>query len=141
METSPLLERMKIDFVFAHRRFSSFNFLKNDIKCYSNKKKMILFLIMSLSWVNVTGFLGGGFSAIMFIPQILKMYQTKLAQDISTCTLLMGILASGLIFTHACFIWSHSLIIGCAISITIRGLTLLYKLKLDSQLPHDVCKG
>jgi uncharacterized protein with PQ loop repeat len=96
---------------------------------------------MSLSWVNVTGFLGGGFSAIMFIPQILKMYQTKLAQDISTSTLLMGILASGLIFTHACFIWSYSLIIGCGISITIRALTLLYKLKLDSQLPRDVCKG
>ena len=96
---------------------------------------MILFLTMTTSWVNMTGLLGGGFSAIMFIPQIMKMYRTKLAQDISTSTLLMGILASGLIFTHACLIWSRSLIIGCGISITIRGLTLLYKLKLDSQLP------
>ena len=93
---------------------------------------MILFLTMTTSWVNMTGLLGGGFSALMFIPQIMKMYRTKLAQDISTSTLLMGILASGLILTHACLIWSRSLIIGCGISITIRGLTLLYKLKLDS---------
>ncbi len=98
------------------------------------KKKKILIVIMSALWVTITGFMGGGFSALMFIPQIVKMYRTKLAQDISTSTLLMGIVASGLIFTHACLIWSRSLMIGCAISITIRGLTLLYKLKLDSQL-------
>ena len=99
------------------------------------KKKNSFILIMSVFWVNITGFLGGGFSALMFIPQIVKMHRTKLAQDISTSTLLMGIVASGLIFTHACLIWSRSLMIGCAISITIRGLTLFYKLKLDSQLP------
>jgi hypothetical protein len=40
-----------------------------------------------------------------------------------------------LIFTHAYLIWSRSLIIGCGISITIRGLTFLYKLRLDSRLP------
>ena len=92
-------------------------------------------IFIDFSWVNITGILGGGCSAVMFLPQIVKMYQTKLAQDISTSTLFMGILASGLIFIHACLIWSRSLIIGCGISIGIRGLTLLYKLKLDAQRP------
>lgn len=96
---------------------------------------MIFLLIISLSWIDITGFLGGGFSAVMFVPQLVKMYRTKLAQDISSSTLLMGTLASGLIFIHACLIWSRSLMIGCGISITIRGLTFLYKLKLDSHLP------
>ena len=85
------------------------------------------------TWVNITGIMGGGISAIMFIPQITKMYRTKSAQDISIVTLLMGILASALIFVHACLVSSRSLMLGCGFSIIVRGMTFFYKLKLDSQ--------
>ena len=81
---------------------------------------------------EISGLLGGGISAIMFIPQILKMHRTKLANDISSSTLVMGIVASAFVFIHAFLVNSTFLMLGCGISVGIRIFTLLYKLKLDA---------
>lgn len=81
---------------------------------------------------ETSGFLGGGISALMFIPQIMKMYRTKLANDISTSTLVMGIVASGFVFIHAHLVGSFYLMMGCGISVGIRLFTLVYKIKLDA---------
>ena len=45
---------------------------------------------------EIIGFLAGGLSSALFVPQIVKIFKEKSAEEISIITCIIGILSSGL---------------------------------------------
>ena len=82
-------------------------------------------------FLNLTGYLGGGLSALMFLPQLYKMYRLQTANDISYGMLILGNFASIMILTHSVLLNSNPLIISCSISVFIRSVTFCYKSYID----------
>lgn len=42
-----------------------------------------------MNWIEIVGYLGSFLSAITFIPQVIQVYKTKSAKDLSTNMLLI----------------------------------------------------
>lgn len=84
------------------------------------------------SITKLSGFMGGGLSALMFLPQLYKIHSTQKANDISYAMLLLGDLASIMILTHSILIHSPPLTITCSVSVLIRSMTICYKFYVET---------
>lgn len=82
---------------------------------------------------KVSGYLGGGLSALMFLPQLYKIHCTQKANDISYGMLFLGNFASIMILTHSLLISSEPLTVSCSVSVFIRSVTFFYKYHIDHQ--------
>lgn len=80
---------------------------------------------------QVFGYFGGGLSAFMFLPQLIKIHRTKKAKDISWVTLIMANIASGFILLYTIQMKSTALSVTSSISIIIRLIIMVYKFFLD----------
>jgi uncharacterized protein with PQ loop repeat len=78
------------------------------------------------------GYIGGGLSAIMFLPQLIKIHQTQKSTDVSWMTLCMANFASTMILMYTIEINSPALMYTSCLSILIRCLTMFYKLYLEN---------
>lgn len=78
------------------------------------------------------GYVGGGLSAVMFLPQLIQIHQTQKARDVSWMTLFMANFASALILMYTIEINSPALMYTSSLSILIRSLTMFYKLYLEN---------
>ena len=86
---------------------------------------------METFFINLTGYLGGGLSALMFLPQLYRIYKLQGANEISYGMLILGNFASIMILTHSALLKSKSLVVTCSISVFIRFSTLCYKYYID----------
>ena len=77
------------------------------------------------------GYVGGGLSAFMFLPQLLKIHNTKSAKDISWVTLIMANFASTLILLYTISTKSEALMYTSSFSIMIRSMVMIYKCYLE----------
>lgn len=80
---------------------------------------------------QIFGYFGGGLSAFMFLPQLIKIHRTKKAKDISWGTLIMANIASTFILLYTIQIESTPLTITSSFSIVIRFIIMIYKFFLD----------
>jgi uncharacterized protein with PQ loop repeat len=80
---------------------------------------------------QVFGYFGGGLSAFMFLPQLIKIHRTKKAKDISWITLFMANTSSTFILLYTIQIKSTALAVTSSISIIIRFIVMVYKFFLD----------
>lgn len=92
------------------------------------------------------GYFGGGLSAVMFLPQLIRIHQTQKAHDVSWMTLWIANVASTMILLYTIQINSTSLMYTSSFSILIRTLTMVYKLYLEqcqkgeNQIDKDNCE-
>lgn len=77
------------------------------------------------------GYIGGGLSAFMFLPQLFKIHRTKSAKDISWLTLFMANIASTLILLYTISTKSEALMYTSSFSIMIRTMVMFYKCYLE----------
>ena len=82
---------------------------------------------------QIFGYVGGGLSAFMFLPQLIKIHQTKKAKDISWLTLIMANVASTFILLYTIETKSTALAITSSMSILIRFIIMVYKFFLDEE--------
>ncbi len=86
---------------------------------------MTLFNFIGLSATEILGLAAGTITSITFLPQVIHVWKTKSAKDISLgmlLLLLLGVfmwLAYGIILENAAIIYTNSMVI-------IMGLILLY---------------
>ena len=83
------------------------------------------------------GYFGGGLSAVMFLPQLIRIHRTQKAHDVSWMTLWMANVASTMILLYTIQINSTSLMYTSSFSILIRTLTMVYKLYLEQCQKRD----
>ena len=70
------------------------------------------------------GWLASVFTTIIFLPQLIKAFKTKMTDDISMWMLILSVIGNGFWFTHASLINNLPLLV-CASLIIIISVTLI----------------
>ena len=80
---------------------------------------------------EIIGFIAGGLSAALFIPQIIKIIKEKSAEEISVVTCIIGVISSGLWLWYGILNDHLSMMVMNSVSVmaTLILLTLKFKFK------------
>lgn len=84
-----------------------------------------------MNWELTNGYIGGILSAILFIPQLCKMYQTQSAIELSWTFLLVSNIGSIFSIFYYIEIDATPMIYTNAFSLLTRILMVIYKYHLD----------
>lgn len=76
---------------------------------------------------EIIGFVAGGLSATLFIPQIIKIIKEKSAEELSLVTCIIGVISSGLWLWFGIAQNHLSMIVTNSISIFATVLLLILK--------------
>ena len=57
--------------------------------CGASKLANVNFKFFTMTTADIIGYLGGIFSSVSFLPQVIKLYKTKSAEDLSMLSLLL----------------------------------------------------
>lgn len=79
--------------------------------------------------INLLGMLAGTFTTIAFVPQVVKIWQTKSASDISFGMFLIFNLGLVLWLLYGIAIHSIPIIIANAITLVLTGIILALKIR------------
>ncbi|MFC3928892.1 SemiSWEET transporter [Streptococcus caprae] len=75
------------------------------------------------------GFIAAFLTTFGFVPQVIRVIQTKDTTSISLGMYLMSVTGMLLWLTHGLMIKDNALVIANAISATLSGIILVYKLR------------
>ena len=78
---------------------------------------------------EIIGFVAGGLSSALFIPQILKILKEKSAAEIALLTCIIGVVSSGLWLWYGIMNEHISMIITNSISVIATTILIILKLK------------
>ncbi|WP_332020662.1 SemiSWEET family sugar transporter [Kaistella sp.] len=77
---------------------------------------------------EIIGFIAGGLSSALFIPQIVKILKEKSAEEIALLTCIIGIISSGLWLWYGAMREHISMIITNSISIVATSVLIVLKI-------------
>jgi MtN3 and saliva related transmembrane protein len=83
---------------------------------------------MQLELQDYVGFIGGVFSSISFLPQVIKLWKTRSAKDLSMMTLLFLIVNVCTWLAYGVLIHAWPLIVTNAIVLSMVLLMVYFKL-------------
>ena len=86
-----------------------------------------------MNWELTNGYVGGVLSAILFVPQLCKMYQTQSAIEISWTFLIVSNIGSIFSIFYYIEIDATPMIYTNAFSLLTRILIIIYKYYLDKK--------
>ena len=82
---------------------------------------------------EIIGFIAGGLSSALFIPQIIKINKEKSAEEIALLTCIIGIVSSGLWLWYGIMQQHISMMVTNSISIVATGVLIGLKLIYDKE--------
>ena len=77
---------------------------------------------------EIIGFVAGGLSSALFIPQIIKIFKEKSAEEISLLTCIIGVISSGLWLWYGIIQDHISMMVTNSIAIVATVLLVILKL-------------
>ncbi len=80
---------------------------------------------------EIIGFIAGGLSSALFIPQIIKIIQEKSAENFSLVTGIIGVVSSGLWLWYGIMNDHISMIVTNSIAVAATTVLLILKLKFS----------
>lgn len=78
---------------------------------------------------EIIGFVAGGLSSALFIPQIIKILKEKSAEELSLLTCIIGIISSGLWLWYGIINEHLSMIVTNSVSVLATLILLILKIK------------
>lgn len=85
---------------------------------------------------EIIGFVAGGLSSALFIPQIIKIFRERSAEEISLVTCIIGIVSSALWLYYGILNEHISMIVTNSISVVATTILCFAKLRFkDGDLP------
>lgn len=78
---------------------------------------------------EIIGFIAGGLSSALFVPQIVKILKEKSAEEIALLTCIIGIVSSGLWLWYGIMNEHLSMIVTNSISVIATTILIILKLK------------
>ncbi len=81
---------------------------------------------------EIIGFIAGGLSSALFIPQIIKILQEKSAENFSLVTGIIGVVSSGLWLWYGILNDHISMIVTNSIAVAATTVLLILKLKFSN---------
>ena len=82
---------------------------------------------------EIIGFIAGGMSSALFIPQIIKIIKEKSAEEIALLTCIIRIVSSGLWLWYGIMQQHISMMVTNSISIVATGVLIGLKLIYDKE--------
>ena len=82
---------------------------------------------------EIIGFIAGGLSSALFIPQILKIFREKSAAEISLLTCIIGIVSSGLWLWYGIIQEHISMIVTNSVACIATTILLVLKVIYNRQ--------
>lgn len=76
---------------------------------------------------EIIGFVAGGLSAVLFIPQIRKIFREQSAREISALTCIIGLISNALWLWYGILNHHLSMMVMNAVSIVITAALLICK--------------
>lgn len=86
-------------------------------------------LFLSMDWVMLTGLVAGTLTTIAFVPQFLKTWKSKSAQDVSLGMLVTFFTGVFLWLLYGIFIEALPVVLANAVTLLLTGGILVLKLK------------
>lgn len=84
---------------------------------------------MSLNDINLLGLVAGTFTTVAFVPQVVKIWQTKSASDISFGMFFIFNLGLVLWLLYGIAIHSTPVIVANAVTLVLTGIILALKIR------------
>lgn len=78
---------------------------------------------------EIIGFVAGGLSSALFVPQIIKIIKEKSAEEIALLTCIIGVVSSGLWLWYGIMNGHLSMIVTNSISVIATAILIFLKLK------------
>lgn len=78
---------------------------------------------------EIIGFVAGGLSSALFVPQIIKIIKEKSAEELSLVTCIIGVISSGLWLWYGIINEHISMIVTNSISVLATIVLLFLKFK------------
>lgn len=97
---------------------------------------MAVFLWFGLAsnpWVPVIGYAAGTLTTLSFLPQVIKVYRSKHAQDLSVGMFSAFCLGVFLWLVYGIALWSWPIIVPNVVTLILAGTVLLLKLHYDAR--------
>jgi MtN3 and saliva related transmembrane protein len=88
--------------------------------------------------ITINGYIGGILSAILFIPQLFKIYKTKSVNDISFSFVFIGILGPIFSFIYYIEISAYPLIYTTIFSLFTRIILGIFKFYYQYYFPFKI---
>lgn len=82
---------------------------------------------------EIIGFIAGGMSSALFIPQIVKILKEKSAEEIALLTCIIGVVSSGLWLWYGIMQEHISMMVTNSISIAATGVLIVLKIIYDKE--------
>jgi MtN3 and saliva related transmembrane protein len=82
-----------------------------------------------MDFITILGLCAGSLTTIAFIPQVVRVWQSKSAGDISLSMLILFIIGVGLWFCYGLYISQLPVIIANFITLMLNLVILWFKLK------------
>jgi MtN3 and saliva related transmembrane protein len=79
--------------------------------------------------VDIVGYMAATFTTVAFLPQVLKVWQSKSTKDLALPTLLSFITGVTLWFVYGLFVKSAPIIIANLVTLGLNLVILRFKLK------------
>lgn len=83
---------------------------------------------------EIIGFIAGGLSSALFIPQIVKIIQEKSAENFSLATGIIGVVSSALWLWYGILNDHISMIVTNSIAVLATGILLILKIKFTKNM-------
>ncbi|HMK60433.1 MAG TPA: SemiSWEET transporter [Dissulfurispiraceae bacterium] len=83
--------------------------------------------------ITILGYIAGALTTMSLIPQMLKMWKTKSARDVSLGMFLIFVVGISLWITYGVLIHSMPVIIANSVSLTLGFMVLWLKLKFNGK--------
>jgi MtN3 and saliva related transmembrane protein len=84
---------------------------------------------MTMETVTLLGLMAGTFTTVSFVPQVIKIWQTKSARDVSLGMFLLFALGVALWMAYGFLVVSLPIIIANAITLALAVVIIFFKLK------------
>lgn len=84
---------------------------------------------------EIIGFVAGGLSSALFIPQIIKIIKEKSAEEISLVTCIIGVVSSGLWLWYGIIQDHISMMVTNSIAVIATVILMICKFTYDREMP------
>jgi len=84
---------------------------------------------------EIIGFVAGGLSSALFIPQIIKIIKEKSAEEISLVTCIIGVVSSALWLWYGILQDHISMMVTNSIAVAATTILIFCKFIYDRQMP------
>ncbi|WP_428247753.1 SemiSWEET transporter [Ferrovibrio sp.] len=82
-------------------------------------------------WVEITGLVAGFLTTAAYLPQVLKVWRSRSARDVSLGMFSLMVVGLALWLAYGLMIGSLALILSNIITLILAGLVLIGKLRFD----------